>query len=183
MRYGLAACALCAVLARAAAAQEGAPAYSADDLVNILRPSQPIATRGIGARTRSLSPGTGPEVDAGAPGSGVVPDLRILFPFNSADLTPESRAQLDQLGQALVSDGLATFRFELAGHTDAVGGERYNDGLSTRRARAVTAYLESRFGIDPARLQAKGYGKRQLVDPQVPDSPRNRRVEVLTLPQ
>ena len=48
---------------------------------------------------------------------------------------------------------------EVAGHTDFVGTEPYNQKLSERRARSVVAYLRSK-GIDPSRLRAKGYGKR-----------------------
>jgi outer membrane protein OmpA-like peptidoglycan-associated protein len=168
-----------------AAAQDQTPAYTAQDFIRILKPAPaptPLgAARGIGSDIRSLAPATGPKGDAGAAGSGVVPDLKILFPFNSADLTADARRQLDELGQALASDELASFRFELAGHTDAIGSDRYNDGLSARRAKAVAGYLAERFGIDPRRLAAKGYGKHKLIEPTAPDSPRNRRVEVVTL--
>ena len=159
-----------------ALAQQRQPAFSADELIRILKPA------GLGA-TRSLSPGTGPALAPapGTPGSGLLPDLRVLFPFNSAELTPDTRRQLDELGRALASNELATFRFELAGHTDAVGSEAYNDELSTRRATAVAGYLESQFGIDPQRLQPRGYGKSRLADIADPQSARNRRVEIVTL--
>lgn len=180
----LAAWAVVATLTAPAAAQDRMPAYTAQDFIRILKPAPattPLgATRGIGS-TRSLAPATGPEHDAGTVGSGVVPDLKILFPFNSAELTEDARRRLDELGRALASDELAGFRFELAGHTDAIGSDRYNAGLSARRAQAVAGYLAERFGIDPQRLAAKGYGKRKLIEPTAPDSPRNRRVEVVTL--
>jgi outer membrane protein OmpA-like peptidoglycan-associated protein len=153
--------------------QESAPAYSRDKLVGILKPD-------LGA-TRSLSPGTGASVVPGSTGSGSLPDLKILFPFNSAELTQDSLLQLDELGAALQSNDLATYRFEIAGHTDAAGPDGYNVGLSERRAVAVTGYLEQTYGIDSERLQARGYGKRQLIDPANPTSARNRRVEIITL--
>ncbi len=164
-----------------APAQEREPAFSADDLVSILKPAVP--RRGSTRGTRSLSPATGaeePRPAPGTPGSGLVPDLRVLFPFNSAELTPGTRRQLDELGRALTSDELAPFRFELAGHTDAVGSDAYNADLSARRAKAVADYLESRYGIDPQRLEPRGYGKARLLDPAAPTSGRNRRVEVVT---
>jgi outer membrane protein OmpA-like peptidoglycan-associated protein len=153
--------------------QERTPAYSTEQLIGILKPN-------VGA-TRSLSPGTGPAVPPGTTGSGLLPDLKILFPFNSAELRPDTLLQLDALGHALQSNSLAMFRFEIAGHTDAVGPDGYNDGLSERRAAAVTGYLEESYGIDPGRLQARGYGKRHLIDAANPTSARNRRVEIVTL--
>jgi outer membrane protein OmpA-like peptidoglycan-associated protein len=160
-------------LAGTAVAQQ-APRLNAAEIVQVLKPAK-------GLRTKSLTPGTGPELDPGTPGSGVIPDLRILFPFNSAELTPETQGQLSELGRALVSDDLMALRFELAGHTDILGSDLYNDGLSERRARAVADFLESRFAIDPQRLEARGYGKRHLIDPADPAGARNRRVEVVTL--
>jgi outer membrane protein OmpA-like peptidoglycan-associated protein len=175
--------AVVAALTAPAAAQDRTPAYTAQDFIRILKPAPaPLGVaRGIGSDVRSLAPATGPKGDAGAVGSGVVPDLKILFPFNSTELTEDARRRLDELGRALASDELAGFRFELAGHTDAIGSDRYNAGLSARRAQAVAGYLAARFGIDPERLAAKGYGKHKLIDPAAPDSPRNRRVEVVTL--
>lgn len=153
--------------------QGQAPVYSRDQLIDILKPD-------LGA-TRSLSPGTGATPPPGEKGSGVLPSLEILFPFNSAELEPETIRQLDLLGSALQSNELMEFHFEIAGHTDAAGPDGYNDGLSERRAAAVTAYLERTYGIDPLRLQARGYGKRQLFDPANPTSATNRRVEIITL--
>lgn len=151
-------------------ATPGELAYGADDLVAILRPM----------KTRSLSPGTGPE--PGALGSGVIPDLAIHFGFNSADLTPQAQAQLDELAKALQSDALLTFSFQISGHTDAAGSEDYNEWLSRERAQSVVAYLSEQHQIDPARLAAEGYGERELVDQDDPMSQMNRRVEVRTAP-
>lgn len=155
-------------------AQEREPAFSAGDLIRILKPAE------LGA-TRSLSPGTGPAPEPGTAGSGLLPDLKVLFPFNSAELTPDTRRQLDELGRALASNELASFRFELAGHTDAVGSDTYNDELSAKRAAAVAGYLERQFGIEPQRLEPRGYGKSRLLDVAEPASARNRRVEIVTL--
>ncbi len=47
----------------------------------------------------------------------------------------------------------------LAGHTDNTGTEKYNDGLSLRRAKAVESYLTGERGIPPNRLIIKGYGE------------------------
>ena len=58
-----------------------------------------------------------------------------------------------------------------------------NRTLSERRAIAVRNYLEARYGVSPNRLEAVGFGDKQLlVDtaPQV-NEPRNRRVQVLNI--
>ncbi len=155
--------------ARAGIAAE--PVYSADLLESILKPA-PL--------TRSLTPGEG-KPKPGQPGSGAVPDLKLLFKFNSAELLPEATAQLDALADALSRDSLATFSFRIGGHTDTTGPEAYNQMLSEQRAASAVTYLVERHGIDPSRLDAEGYGESQLADPNNPTSARNRRVEVITI--
>jgi outer membrane protein OmpA-like peptidoglycan-associated protein len=69
----------------------------------------------------------------------------------------------------------------VAGHTDAKGGEEYNQGLSERRAEAIRTYLSQRFGIAPENLVAVGYGKNQLKNAGNPLSEENRRVQVVNM--
>ena len=110
-------------------------------------------------------------------------NLNVDFRTGSADLTPAAKATLDQLGKALSSRDLGKYRFRIEGHTDTVGTPSANLALSQRRAAAVAAYLESTYGIAPARLQAIGKGEQGLLvatPPQTPDA-RNRRVEVINL--
>jgi outer membrane protein OmpA-like peptidoglycan-associated protein len=113
--------------------------------------------------------------------SGFIDDLRVTFPFDSAEITPEAQAILDVLGEALMDGRLSADRFEVAGHTDGVGDEQYNASLSDQRARAVVDYLSSNFGISHERLLGRGYGETYLADPHQPDGPENRRVEILNL--
>jgi len=105
-------------------------------------------------------------------------DLTVFFQYDSAELTPEARIQLEPLGQALRSRELAPYRFLIAGHTDAAGDPNYNIVLSERRAHAVRSYLTSVYGIDPARLLTRGWGAARLKTPSTPLSGVNRRVEV-----
>lgn len=171
-----------------ALAQKASPTYTADQLTSILRAErQPAFTAdqltailAPKPLTRSLSAGSGPPA-AGAPGSGVVPDLKVHFGFNSAELSDDSKATLDELGKALQSSQLSDMRFEISGHTDAKGSDQINAELSRRRAMSVTSYLENNFGIDRSRLQPKGYGESRLADPNDPNSGLNRRVEVKTM--
>jgi outer membrane protein OmpA-like peptidoglycan-associated protein len=147
-----------------------APAYGADEIAAILTPQPTI---------RGLVPGAG--IEPGAPGSGVLPDLKVHFSFDSAELTPEAIAQLDQLGQALERDALRSYRFRISGHTDAVGSDEYNERLSQQRASAVVAYLSGQYQVDRDRLDAIGLGERELIAPDDPRSWLNRRVEVRNL--
>lgn len=113
--------------------------------------------------------------------SGWIDDLRVIFPFDSAEITPEAQRTLDVLGEALLDDRLSADRFEIAGHTDGVGNENYNASLSERRAQAVVNYLSENFGLPRERLVGRGYGKTYLADPDDPRNPINRRVEILNL--
>jgi len=106
--------------------------------------------------------------------------LSIPFQLNSSDLQPQATAQLAQLQVALSSQSLARNRFLIAGHTDATGDARYNQQLSERRAAAVKEYLVAK-GIAANRLETAGYGAGQLLLPNRPDDPLNRRVEIRNL--
>jgi len=67
----------------------------------------------------------------------------------------------------------------VAGHTDAIGSDAYNQKLSERRAKGVYDYLVE-HGIDRSRLDGpKGYGKTQPIDTNATAAgrQRNRRVE------
>ena len=142
-----------------------------DQLVRALTPSEETDQ----PRTRGLSFGRGISVRV-----KTKVDLRIPFEFNSSQLAPEATAQLTQLSDALARDSLATFRFEIAGHTDASGAAEYNRRLSEARAESVRAFLIQR-GIDASRLQSVGYGEEQLADPANPNHADNRRVEIRNL--
>ena len=71
---------------------------------------------------------------------------------------------------------------EVAGHTDSMGSEAYNQGLSERRAQSVQDYLVSK-GVKAQRLTAKGYGESMPVASNDTDAGRaeNRRVELIVL--
>jgi outer membrane protein OmpA-like peptidoglycan-associated protein len=125
--------------------------------------------------------GTGTGAAAEPAESGWIGDLRIIFPFDSAEITPDARRNLDTLGAALMDGRLSADRFEIAGHTDGLGDENYNGTLSERRARAVVEYLEENFAIPGERLLGRGYGETYLANPEDPGNPENRRVEILNL--
>jgi outer membrane protein OmpA-like peptidoglycan-associated protein len=151
------------------------PAYSSENVIQIFL-KQKDALKG--GKTRALCVGTAADCkkqEGAAAPPPVQFDLLANFEFNSDKLTPAARENLDQFAKALKDPRLAGSKFEIDGHTDAVGPEEYNLGLSERRADAVVSYLASE-GIDKSVLTAKGFGKAK---PRVanPYSPENRRVE------
>jgi outer membrane protein OmpA-like peptidoglycan-associated protein len=125
--------------------------------------------------------GSGTSAAAEPAASGWINDLKVTFPFDSSEITPEARRNLDLLGEALMDGRLSADRFEIAGHTDGLGDESYNESLSERRAQAVVEYLEQKFAIPDERLLGRGYGESYLANPEDPSDPGNRRVEILNL--
>ncbi|HVC60400.1 MAG TPA: OmpA family protein [Acetobacteraceae bacterium] len=130
------------------------------------------------AAAKPMAPAT---MQAQAGGPSV--NLTVNFANGSADLTPEAMATLDQLGRALSSSDLASYRFRIEGHTDTVGSAEYNRVLSERRAEAVVNYIVTKFGVPASRLQAVGMGEQGLLvsTPDQTPEPRNRRVQVVNL--
>jgi outer membrane protein OmpA-like peptidoglycan-associated protein len=108
-------------------------------------------------------------------------DLYIPFEYNSDKLTTEAMLTLKRLGAALKDTRLSNYRFKIAGHTDATGSAEYNQKLSERRAEAVRSYLVFQYDLEPARIEASGFGKTQLLDPSKPEDGINRRVQVINL--
>ena len=82
----------------------------------------------------------------------------ILYDFGRWELLPQFRDSLNGLVQTLNDNPQLVI--ELASHTDSRGTEASNDTLSQRRAQSVVEYLVEQ-GIDPARLEARGYGERR----------------------
>ena len=84
--------------------------------------------------------------------------LALFFGFNEDMLSKRSERQLQIVAEAIKMDGGK--KLEISGHTDDVGSERYNQGLSERRAAAVKAQLVA-FGVPAERIVTRGFGKSQ----------------------
>jgi outer membrane protein OmpA-like peptidoglycan-associated protein len=101
----------------------------------------------------------------------------ILFPFNSTEILPAGKTNLQKLASSLEkypnSDVL------IVGHTDSVGTDAYNADLSQRRASAAGVYLQS-LGVPQARLRTTGKGESEPVQSNDTEAGRaqNRRVEI-----
>jgi outer membrane protein OmpA-like peptidoglycan-associated protein len=131
-------------------------------------------------RTRSLSSGEREEI---ATMAAVRPniDLEITFDYNSAEISSASLGSVQALGKALSDPNLRGSTFIVAGHTDAAGGEGYNQELSERRAESVKRYLVERAGLAPSDLVTVGYGRSKPKDLRDPMDPANRRVQVINM--
>lgn len=101
----------------------------------------------------------------------------ILFPFNSTDILPDGKQNLQQLASSL--DKYPNSDILIVGHTDSVGTDAYNMDLSQRRAQAASAYLQS-LGVPASRLQTAGRGESEPIASNDTDEgrQRNRRVEI-----
>ena len=102
-----------------------------------------------------------------------------FFDFDKATLKPEGKARLDEL-VSQIQQVKHVNGIHLGGHTDGIGSQQYNLGLSERRAKAVEEYLVSR-GVSPQLITTEGYGKLNPIVPN--DTPanraKNRRVDVV----
>jgi outer membrane protein OmpA-like peptidoglycan-associated protein len=151
-------------------------------------PTDPVATAAEGRllqtvrgrTTRSLSVSEREEIATIAKNKPNI-DLEITFDYNSADISAKSLASVQALGRALTNPDLKGSTFIVAGHTDAAGGETYNQDLSERRADSIKRYLTDKFGIAGSDLVTVGYGKSKLKDPNQPMAEVNRRVQVVNM--
>jgi outer membrane protein OmpA-like peptidoglycan-associated protein len=133
-----------------------------------------------GRSTRSLSSAEREEIAAIVQDKPKI-DLEINFDYNSADISTKSLPSVQALGRALTNNDLKGSTFVVAGHTDAAGGEAYNQDLSERRADAIKRYLVDKYGINGTDLVTVGYGKSKLKDAAQPLAEANRRVQVVNM--
>jgi OOP family OmpA-OmpF porin len=100
----------------------------------------------------------------------------VFFDFDQATLKPESFPELNRVVGMMNEKN--TMQIEIAGHTDAIGPEQYNLGLSERRARSVMTYLTGK-GIPETRITVAFFGEeRPVIDNATKEGrKKNRRVE------
>ena len=200
-RYQLSIVTISAALSMTAGLAVAGDTVSADQILGALKP-KPV-TRGLSAsspqvdtaaqaketgfvntlrnrKTRSLSLGERQEIAELAATKPKI-DLEIQFDYNSADISKGSVAAVQELGKALSDSSLKGSTFVVAGHTDAIGGEAYNQELSERRADTIKKYLTEKYGIAGSDLVTVGYGESKPKDANAPMDPTNRRVQVVNM--
>jgi outer membrane protein OmpA-like peptidoglycan-associated protein len=107
---------------------------------------------------------------------------QVLFDFDKAVLKPAARTQLAAVVQALKEQ--PSLRVQVAGHTDSVGTDAYNMGLSKRRAEAVVDYLIQNSPTARENFGVEWFGKRQPIasNDTAEGRAQNRRVEITLSP-
>jgi outer membrane protein OmpA-like peptidoglycan-associated protein len=115
--------------------------------------------------------------ETGAEGIAITFDNAILFDFGRADLRPQVQSDLRSLASSLQS--YPDHDAVVVGHTDNVGSDGFNQGLSERRANAVAGFLSAN-GVSMGRMRTVGMGESQPIASNESAEGRqlNRRVEV-----
>ncbi|HVR82443.1 MAG TPA: OmpA family protein [Luteimonas sp.] len=105
----------------------------------------------------------------------------ITFAFDSSNLQPQFYPVLDNVASTLNEYNQTVI--EVAGHTDSVGSDAYNQQLSVQRANSVAAYLSSR-SIMQQRMMIVGAGETRPIASNDTEGGRaqNRRVEITLVP-
>ena len=100
-----------------------------------------------------------------------------FFDFDKAVLKPEGKAKLDDLVGKM--GGINLEVIIAVGHTDAIGGDSYNQKLSVKRSEAVKNYLVGK-GVEKNRVYTEGKGEKQPVadNKTTEGRAKNRRVEI-----
>jgi len=129
------------------------------------------------------SPSAGPAVDypyaAELKNCGQLFTYDLAFDTNSDKLKGANWPILEVLAGLLKKD--SALQIQITGHTDSAGDAKANQDLSERRAKTVMQTLVQKYGVDPQRLTAKGYGAEQPLAENDTGEGRaiNRRVEIL----
>ncbi|HET9272042.1 MAG TPA: OmpA family protein [Vicinamibacterales bacterium] len=102
----------------------------------------------------------------------------VLFDTAKSTLKPGAREKLAKVSGILVTH--PDLKIEIEGHTDSVGSDSYNQGLSERRAESVRAYLVSQR-IAPQTITTVGFGESRPVatNDTAAGRQQNRRVELV----
>lgn len=119
------------------------------------------------------------EVKKVTPPDRLCVNLNMEFDTGKADIKPQYRDEIAKVGDFMKQYPTTTATIE--GHTDNVGSHEFNMKLSRQRAENVVAYLVKNFGIEPSRLEAKGYGyTRRIAYNNTPEGrQKNRRINAI----
>ena len=165
-----------AIVAPRAAAAAPAPAPAP-----VAAPAAPAASTAAPAAPAPAAAAPAPAAPAPAPAPAAATKVTYaadaFFDFDKSVVKPEGKAKLDDLAGKVKGINLEVVIG--VGHTDAVGGDAYNQKLSVKRSEAVKAYLVSK-GIEKNRIDTEGKGEKQPVADNKTSEGRakNRRVEI-----
>jgi outer membrane protein OmpA-like peptidoglycan-associated protein/ABC-type taurine transport system substrate-binding protein len=117
-----------------------------------------------------------------APAKGATPFATqrrsIYFETNSAAMSPDSRAVVDEIGKFMRA--YENTVVDIEGNSDATGAREHNMTLSKERAGTVKSYLMSKYGYPAERMRTAGNGPDKPIDSN--DTPegreKNRRTDI-----
>jgi OOP family OmpA-OmpF porin len=108
-------------------------------------------------------------------------ELKVLFDFDKSNIKSAYEPQFQEIAQVLKDNPDISLVVE--GHTCWIGTEKYNQGLSERRANAVKQKFVQDYGIAANRIETHGYGEsRPVADNKTLEGRRkNRRSIAITM--
>ena len=133
------------------------------------------------AKLRKQLRGTGVSVQRDGDNINLIMPGNITFPTAGSTLKTDFYDVLDSV--ALVLEEFEKTIIAVAGYTDSIGSDAYNQQLSESRARSVATYLQNKE-IKPVRFEIVGFGERNPIADNNTEEGRalNRRVELTLLP-
>ncbi len=123
-----------------------------------------------------------PSTPAGVPvderGCARTISLHVNFNFDKSNVLPKYDTEIDAVANFM--NKYPVYKVMLEGHTDSIGSDAYNMGLSDRRSLTVAKALKDR-GVDGSRISTVGYGEAKPVATNKTKEGRaeNRRVDAV----
>lgn len=102
----------------------------------------------------------------------------VTFAFAKADLKPQAQGVLDGIYGEIAQVNNANVK--VAGYTDRIGSDAYNQKLSQKRAETVANYLVAK-GVSQNAISATGYGKANPVTGNKCDAVKGRKALIACL--
>ncbi|MBK9580652.1 MAG: OmpA family protein [Saprospiraceae bacterium] len=133
------------------------------------------------AATKNFKPKILHELNKGKAKQGQTIEIKnLLFKADSATIDRTSYEVLDDIYGFLMSTDEVII--EIGGYTNGTPPDEYCDRLSTARAKSVAEYLVEK-GVDPSKVQFKGYGKKKPIadNKTAYGRTKNQRVEIKIL--
>jgi peptidoglycan-associated lipoprotein len=112
----------------------------------------------------------------------VLTDDKVKFGFDTADLSPEGQAAIDEFAARIKQENKNVY-VEIQGHTDNIGSEKYNEELGLLRAESVRRYLNQKQSFPLHRINVISYGESSpIADNKTREGrSQNRRVALVVL--
>jgi outer membrane protein OmpA-like peptidoglycan-associated protein len=124
-------------------------------------PAEPGAPGAPGAEDRDLAILTVTVVDVDTKLAAMcgLPESKVYFKYDSANLSAEAKERLDQIATCAKTGAAKGRELRLVGRTDPLGPDAYNQQLGKSRAAAVSEYLRDQ-GVRAPRVEIESKGEQ-----------------------